>query len=313
MQYHEFKFRVRKFDISGLKKLARWLLPTPGNVIFTALVLITVFWADVVQALPWSPQAVPPGLSTGTWPYQGRLADSAGNPITDTLPMTFRIYSANSGGDMLWEERWEGASNVQVSDGLFNVMLGSLNPIPQNVVTGHSSLWLGIEVDNDTEMTPRVQLGSVPFAAQALTVPDGSIDSSKLASAAVTNDKIFDNSVSEQKIANGAVSKSKLGADVQIPQIQSGELMGSYTDPGWTLATTPGDRYTTYHVTFSTPFSEPPSVIVSIKYFDIVNSSPSKVLETYASNISSSGFDVVFHTYGDVQVNGAAVSWIAYR
>ncbi len=54
-------------------------------------------------------------------------------------------------------------------------MLGSLNPIRQDVTTGHDQLFLGITVGTDDEMTPRVQLGSVPFAVQALTVPDGSV------------------------------------------------------------------------------------------------------------------------------------------
>jgi hypothetical protein len=39
---------------------------------------------------------------------------------------------------------------------------------------------LGITVGTDDEMTPRVRLGSVPFAVQALTVPDGSITAAKL-------------------------------------------------------------------------------------------------------------------------------------
>jgi hypothetical protein len=59
-------------------------------------------------------------------------------------------------------------------------MLGSLTPIPTSLVTDHASLFLGITVGTDDEMTPRVQLGSVPFAVQALTVPDGSITSAKL-------------------------------------------------------------------------------------------------------------------------------------
>lgn len=60
-------------------------------------------------------------------------------------------------------------------------MLGSVTPIPQAVITGNSNLYLGSTVGTDNEMTPRVQLGSVPFATQALTVPDGSNTESKLA------------------------------------------------------------------------------------------------------------------------------------
>lgn len=59
-------------------------------------------------------------------PYQGRLADKNGAPLTQTVNMTFRLYAAASGAP-LWEEPWTGANSVQVSDGLFNVMLGQFD------------------------------------------------------------------------------------------------------------------------------------------------------------------------------------------
>jgi len=93
------------------------------------------------------------------------------------------------GGVDLWNEPWTGPNGVQVSDGLFNVMLGSLKPIPQAVITGHDNLFLGITAGTDDEMTPRVQLGSVPFAVQALTIPDGSVTTEKIADGAVTATK----------------------------------------------------------------------------------------------------------------------------
>ncbi|BAM00640.1 MULTISPECIES: hypothetical protein [Caldilinea] len=89
--------------------------------------------------------------------------------------MIFRLYAVPTGGAPLWEEQWTGSNSVRVSDGLFNVMLGSLTPIQQSVIAGRDQLWLAITVGTDDEMQPRVQLGSVPFAVQALTVPDGSV------------------------------------------------------------------------------------------------------------------------------------------
>lgn len=158
----------------------RWLLPTPGNVLLTILVIGSLLWAQKAGALSlYMPTAAI--TSTAGLPYQGRLADKNGAPLTQTVNMIFRLYSAASGGSPLWEEQWTGSNSVQVSDGLFNVMLGSLTPIPQSVITGNSNLFLGITVGTDSEMSPRVQLGSVPFATQALTVPDGSITKAKLA------------------------------------------------------------------------------------------------------------------------------------
>jgi len=164
----------------------RWL-PSRGNVLFTLVMIAILLWAQGAGAVPFRAESA---ASTGTVAYQGRLADSAGNPLTETLNMSFRLYAASSGGAVLWSEQWTGPNGVQVSDGLFNVMLGSLTPIAQSVITGNSTLFLGITVGTDDEMTPRVQLGSVPFAVQALTVPDGSITTAKIADGAVTKAKL---------------------------------------------------------------------------------------------------------------------------
>jgi len=172
----------------GWRRLARAMTPHPGTLIVMLVILAAILWAQSVGALPpRAPAAV--STSTGTIAYQGRLADAAGTPITDTVNMEFRLYDVASGGIFLWEELWTGSNSVEVSDGLFNVMLGSMEPIPQSVITGHDSLFLGITVGTDDEMTPRVQLGSVPFAMQALTVPDGSVTTAKIADGAVMADK----------------------------------------------------------------------------------------------------------------------------
>lgn len=166
----------------------KWL-PSRGNVIFTLLMIGILLWAQKVGAISLgAPLAA--GISTSTIAYQGRLADSGGTPITNTVNMIFRLYAAASGGAPLWEEQWTGANSVQVSDGLFNVMLGSVTPIAPTVMTNNSNLFLGITVGTDSEMSPRVQLGSVPFATQALTVPDGSITNAKIADGVITKAKL---------------------------------------------------------------------------------------------------------------------------
>ncbi len=94
--------------------------------------------------------------------YQGHLTDADGEPIDDTLPMEFRLYTDPKGGDALWTEERTGTNAVPVKKGLFKVMLGSVEPLSMEVVS--QELWLGISVDGDSEMTPREQVGRVPIA-----------------------------------------------------------------------------------------------------------------------------------------------------
>jgi hypothetical protein len=169
-----------------LRRFVRWLTPNGGALLLVALLIATQgVWARNLPA-----PAAPTATSTGTIAYQGRLADAGGAPLTGTYTMIFRIYNAATGSVPLWTEQWTGSNSVQVSDGLFNVMLGSMTAISQTMITGNNNLWLGITVGSDDEMLPRVQLGSVPFAVQALTVPDNSITAAKIADGTVTLSKL---------------------------------------------------------------------------------------------------------------------------
>lgn len=125
--------------------------------------------------------------STTTVPMQIRLTSSSGTPINGLKTMTFKLYSVGSGGVALWSEIWTGGNAVQVTDGLASVLLGSQTALPLNLVANASTLYLGITVDVEAEMQPRVQLGSAPIA---MTVPDGAIVAAKIANGAVTGQKL---------------------------------------------------------------------------------------------------------------------------
>ncbi|MBM4456454.1 MAG: hypothetical protein FJ011_01610 [Chloroflexi bacterium] len=76
---------------NGLGWLRR-LLPTPGNVIFTLAMIVLLIAAQSAGARPLGrAPAAPEAASTGTIAYQGRLADTAGAPLTGTYNMTFRF------------------------------------------------------------------------------------------------------------------------------------------------------------------------------------------------------------------------------
>lgn len=102
--------------------------------------------------------------------YQGQLLNAGtGTPVTNqVLPMTFRLYNAQVSdiSTALWGEQL----SVQVTDGIFTVLLGAqaANPIPTSLFEGQN-LYLGVAVgaNQNDEATPRQPLTTVPFAVNA--------------------------------------------------------------------------------------------------------------------------------------------------
>src|SRR3989304_5996740 len=95
---------------------------------------------------------------------QGVLRDSAGVPKNGMFTMTFRLYDAETGGAMLWQEV---LPDVPVVNGVFSAFAGSFTAIDPAVVRNATSLWLGVTVQGDPAEMPRQRLGSVPFAMKA--------------------------------------------------------------------------------------------------------------------------------------------------
>jgi len=118
-------------------------------------------------------------MSMDVLSYQGTLLDNSDNPVNGDTDMTFRIYNHDTDPTSIWEEAHTGVNAVPVENGLFNVMLGSLNPIP-DLVWNEAELYLGIQVGTDPEMSPREMIAAVPVAHNAMvaqTVPHGSLNS----------------------------------------------------------------------------------------------------------------------------------------
>lgn len=96
--------------------------------------------------------------------YQGRLTDNLGNALDTVVSMTFTIYDDLTGVTALWTE---GNPSVTVAGGLFNVLLGSVVPIPGSVF-GSTMRYLGIKVGDDSEIGPRTRMISVAYSYEAL-------------------------------------------------------------------------------------------------------------------------------------------------
>ncbi len=109
--------------------------------------------------------------------YQGFLTDPGGSALTGTYQIIFRIYDEASGNHpWLWHETHTA---VSVENGLFNVLLGSIDTLSAEDISGDR--FLAIKVENEVEMTPRMRLASAAYSlraerAHALDAPDGDPD-----------------------------------------------------------------------------------------------------------------------------------------
>jgi microcystin-dependent protein/outer membrane murein-binding lipoprotein Lpp len=174
--------------------------------------------------------------------YQGRVTDTAGVLIGNTTAVnrsvTFRLYTASTGGNAIWAE----VQTATISGGEFSVLVGNgtglsgfsgpsapavqpyktLSDIINTATT--SSLYLGLTVDDgnpstvDSEISPRQQIVSAAFSMRsrvAETVANASVTSSMISDGAVTTNTILAGAVNNAKIADLSVNTAKL-ADATI-------------------------------------------------------------------------------------------------
>lgn len=115
--------------------------------------------------------------------YQGLLSSSDGTALPDgTYDITVTMYGDPAGTDVVWRDTYE--SNVV--NGLFNLQLGTKAPLPASNAMNRP-IWVGTSVNGADEMRPLTPLTSSPYA---LNLPDRAVTSDKLASGAVTADKV---------------------------------------------------------------------------------------------------------------------------
>jgi hypothetical protein len=143
--------------------------------------------------------------------YQGRLTLPNGNPVdSNVYAIKFAVYDSPIEGNELWNSN--GFIPILVVNGLFSHELGSTNPIPDSLVK-YDSLWLGISIDLNPEMTIRTKLNTVPFAFKALVAErtdtashslDRTVSASDLVAGTLDSSRFsaYDDLVSEGKIGN---------------------------------------------------------------------------------------------------------------
>jgi hypothetical protein len=131
----------------------------------------------VVVAAPSVAAAQAPALM----PVQGFLTQTSGTPVTGETSITFALYAEEAGGTPLFTE----TQTVLVEEGYFTAYVGDVATLDLATFRDNGTVYLGIQVGGDPEMSPRLQLATVPFAAVAQHVAAGGVDRAALASDAL--------------------------------------------------------------------------------------------------------------------------------
>ena len=169
--------------------------------------------------------------------FQGKLTNPNGTNVTDgTYSIVFSIYTVDTGGVAVWTET---QPSVSVNDGIFQVALGSITSLPGSVDFNGSSLWLGIKVGADAEMTPRVQFTASPYA----------FNSDKLGGLASNGFvQLAQGIQSDSSSTNPSIAINKTGSTAAIIQIQkNGSDVINISNNGdylYTLSATNNPNYT---------------------------------------------------------------------
>src|SRR5436309_14466549 len=82
--------------------------------------------------------------------FQGNLRTTEGTAMTGIHHITITLYSDRSGTASLWK----GGYDADVKDGIFTIFLGSGASKLPDVPALNRPLWLGMKVDEDSELKP---------------------------------------------------------------------------------------------------------------------------------------------------------------
>ena len=107
--------------------------------------------------------------------YQGVLTDANNTSLPDAnYNMSFRLYEAETGGQAVWTE----SHSVELIDGVFSVVLGENSALN---LPFDRPYWLGVSVNGESELTPRMAVTSSAYSLTANEVRDGAITDAKIA------------------------------------------------------------------------------------------------------------------------------------
>lgn len=188
------------------------------------LILIFCAFAGLLAA-----QSVP-----GTLSYQGILLQNDGiTPLPDgPQTIVFNFYDVASGGS----PQFSRTTTVNTLKGLYTCILGDGTagnaPLPASV--GSQQMFIGIAVNGGTELAPRAQLTTTPYAwmaQSAYSIADNTIGTAKLVDGAVTNAKLAPG-IDAGKVTTGTLAGSLVGAGVAGGNLTDGSVTSAKITDG---------------------------------------------------------------------------------
>ena len=107
-------------------------------------------------------------ITEGKFPmtFQGILLEEDGSPVSNSShELTFAIYNDPTVGAALWSE----TQTVFTFEGLFTAQLGVEKDIDPLIFANNPETYVGVRVEFNPEMTPRIRMSYSPYALHAVT------------------------------------------------------------------------------------------------------------------------------------------------
>ncbi len=109
-----------------------------------------------------------------TFRFQGTLLDQEGNPINRKVDVTFKLYTSELGGKVLYEGKCIGKNAlIPKLSGKVSIMIGSdcgMQKIPESVFGNNQNIYLGVTVGKNKELLPRYPVNTIDYAKNASKV-----------------------------------------------------------------------------------------------------------------------------------------------
>ncbi len=90
--------------------------------------------------------------------YKGYLETAGGDPVNGIFTLAFTIHSDPQEDQAIWGEEHR---DFQIVDGSVDIQLGSINAIDDVMLQTVDELFLGVSIDNNAEMRPRLKVRAV--------------------------------------------------------------------------------------------------------------------------------------------------------